>query len=505
MLFPNVSPVVSSVVLAVIGTLIVPLSALAGGAEPLETTVEIGEPSVDDLPENFAGPKVVVPAPMRGSMMVPPAHRPLVAALRKRFGPRVIEVKDVLAAQAKTEITASDLKAPPPLSSSTADAARTGPPPPPALARLGEALGAGRAILVDIKDRVTTVLVYPGLDGMPAVVVKVPRKKADALNKKWANAVAAAVEKYAAGALAEPAQDFEIGEVMAEEEAPSDVRAEIEAEEARERARREALAAIQKAEEEASGPLVTALLGAGGALRLVETSGGLAPALAPVEHGVVPTASLLLTAAPLRAIPSLRTAPWADALVELSWRHGFATVVDPKAGPGAEPCPYDDDDLQVRASWRLLLADPDTPAGAWLPRLGLGAGGGLERVELGCTLPVVSTSYPHADAFVRITQPLVARSPHGPASLVELDVVVGPRAVIATGLPTGSTEGELATTLHPSWSLDAFVQARPLPSLPFLVARAGSRVTGTHFDNSAGLLVVDDTRVSFELQLGGSL
>lgn len=489
-----------------VASLVFALAAVSpSAAVPPAPVAEEIELDLEEVPPGFEGPKVVVPPPVRGGAMVATAHRPLVEALQKRFGPRVVDVKDVLDAQEKTGITTSDLKPPPPLAASAGAAPRTGPPPPPGLGRLAGTLGAERAILVEVKATESNVLVYPGVDGAPAVIVKVPKKKTDYLNGKWAEAIAAAVERYAAGALEAPAQGLEIGEVTAEEE-PSDVRAEIAAEEARERERREAVEAKRRAEDEASDPLIGVVIGGGGAVRFLDVSGSLAPALRPVKNGVVPTASVHIAASPLRALPALRSSPWADALVEVAYRRGFANVVDPDASPAAAaPCPYDDDDLQARASYRLLFAAPGTPAGAWLPRLGLGAGGGLERVELGCALPVVSTSYPHADAFLRVTQPLVPRTPHGPASLVELDVVVGPRAVVVTGQPRDSTKGVLATTVHPSWSLDAFVVARPLPSLSWLVARAGSRVTGTHLDPDGGSLVVDDTRVSFELQLGGSL
>lgn len=464
-------------------------------AAPIDLPVDTAAPPAPELPRNFAGPRIIVPAPMRAGAPVGAAHRPLVDALKKRFGPRVVEVKDVLDAQGKTEITASDLKAPPPLK----DSPRAGPPPPPALARLGEALDAKRAVLVDIKEKESVVLVYPGLDGAPAVVVKVPKRKADYLNSKWAEAIGDAIEKLAAGALEDPPEELDEGERTAQ--TPSDVRAEIAAEEARDRARRDAIVAKKRAAEEGSDPIVAALIGAGGAVRFMEVSGGLSSALAPVRNGVVPTASLFLSTSPLRAIPAMRTSEWADAVVELSYRKGFATVVDPNApGANAAACPYDDDDLAVRASYRVLFGG-DSAARAFIPRVGLGAGAGLERVLFGCALPIVSTNYPNAAAFVRITQPIVPRGEAGTSSMVELDVVAGPRAVIASGLPTGATEGVLATTYHPSWNADAFVVARPLP---FLAARAGTRMTGTHYDDSSGFLVIDDTRVSFELQVGGS-
>lgn len=415
--------------------------------------------------------------------MVAAAHRPLVDALTKRFGPRVVTVKDVVDAQTSTAITTQDL-APPPTSE---DAAREGPPPPPALARLGTALEAERAVLVDVQEKKTVVLVYPGLEGAPAVVLHVQKEKGTSLNDAWAEGVAEAVERYAAGALAY--DKAKLAEKAAA--ASAEVRAEIEAEEARDRARRTALAAKARAEEQAHGPLVAAFVGGGGALRFLDVRGDLAPALAPVENGVVPTASLFVAAAPLRFIPGLRTSPWADALVEGGYRRGFATVKDPRAASAS--CPYDDDDLFVRASYRVLPVD-----GPWVPRVGGGVSAGVERVELGCDLPVVSTNYPNVAAFARITQPLLPRTSDGPQSPLELDVLAGGRGVLATD---DVAPGAAALAVAPSWGGEAFVVARPLP---FFMARVGTRITGTHLNTTGGALVVDDTRVSFDLQVGGA-
>jgi hypothetical protein len=450
--------------------LIAALAVLLAVDEPVPAT----PPEPDPL---FRGPKVVVPAPVRGGAPVPAAHKPLVDALRKRFGERVLDTAVVVQAQLDTNITAVTLKPPP----ETSDGSHTGPPPPAALARLGEALGAERAILVEIKPNETLCLVYPGLTGNPAIVVHVPKKKADFLNAKWADAIADEIVRLGEGALEDPPKK-DIKDPEAERQAAEDARQEILAEERRDRERKDRLAAQKAAEEGAQDPLVMGLIGGGGAMRFFGVGGAGADALAPLNNGVVPVASVFIAGAPVRAIPALRASKWTDVLVEAGYRRGFAVV----SGKDVGECNVDDDDAFGRASWRVIPVD-----GAWVPRVGGGLGGGVERVELGCDLPVVSTRYPNGFAFARITQPLVPRTAYGPMSLIELDALAGYRAVLVPDGVTPSVAGDLFVVFHP---------------LRFVVARAGTRVTYTHVESGTGktALVVDDTRASFELQIGGA-
>ena len=436
--------------------------------------------AAQEAPASFGGPSVLVPAPIRAGAPIPAAHRILVDALQARFGPRVVDVRRVLDAQQETSITATVLRVP----AAPSGATRAGPPPPPALARLGGAVGAERAILVEVRDRETRSLIYPALDGAPAVVVTVPRKKGDALDASWAAAVAAEIEKLAGGALEDPARDgIVMGEPTTSEPAVYDARAEMLAEEARARAMRQAAVAKKAATDAAQDPRVAGFVGGGGALRFFSVGGGGARALLPVENGVVRTVSVALATSPLGAL-GVRSR-WSDVQLELGYRRGFATVTDPQGGA---TCPYDDDDFAARATWRVIPVD-----GPWMPRVGLGVGGGLERVELGCDLAVLSTRYPHALAVGRVTQPLLPRTELGPASDLELDLSGGLRAVFA------DEQGALA----PSLVADAFVTWRPLR---LLAARAGARLSSTHVESGAGpgALVVDDTRLSLEAQLGGT-
>lgn len=468
---------------ALIALLIAP--QLAPDSAPLAPGLDAPEPSTaapaaaPEPPASFEGPSVLVPAPTRAGAPISAAHRALVEALQARFGPRVVDVSRVLDAQQETSITATVLRVPP----APAGATRAGPPPPPALARLGAAVGAERAILVEVRDRETRCLVYPALDGAPAVVVTVPRKKGDALDASWAAAVAAEIDKLAGGALEDPARDGIVMGEPATEPAVYDARAEMQAEEARERARRQAAVAKMEATDAAQDPRVAGFVGGGGALRFFSVGGGGARALLPVENGVVPTVSVALATSPLGAL-GVRSR-WSDVQLELGYRRGFATVTDPHGGA---TCPYDDDDFAARATWRVIPVD-----GPWMPRVGLGVGGGLERVELGCDLAVLSTRYPHALAVGRVTQPLLPRTELGPASDLELDLSGGLRAVFA------DEQGALA----PSLVADAFVTWRPLR---LLAARAGARLSSTHVESGAGpgALVVDDTRLSLEAQLGGT-
>lgn len=419
--------------------------------------------------------RIVVPTPTRAGKLLTAAQAPLIAELTKAFGPRVVDAASVVAAQTSLGITAATLKTQP------AGVDSSGPLAPAALTRLGEAVAAERAVMVEVGDKASVVLVYQALDGT-ALVVNVPRKKAAALDAAWAQAIAVELQRVAKNALAPDVV------AAANPQAERDVRAEIVAEESKDRSRAQQLER-QRAQLTYGEPFAWVLVGGGVSQRFFDVTGSGAGALSRVVYGRVPGVSVYAALSPLRALPSWRASRWLDVSIEAAYRRGFPSV----SGASGKACNVDDDDAFVRLGYRALPYDH-----AWVPRVGITATLEYERVQFGCDIAVVSTAFSSVGAGARITQPLLPRSDDNTGSILELDLQGGVRAVLLA-----STQGSVA----PGLVAEGALVLRPWQSDVVGVAlRAGPRFTTASADlkNASGesVLRVDDKRLSFDLQLG---
>lgn len=391
------------------------------------------------------------------------SHNFLVEAFKKKFPGRVIDAELVVAAQKKAHVFPQALLT------------------PEGVARLAQPLGAERALIVAATQRGVVVMVHAVIGAKPTAAIPVPGVVANKISAADARRIADLVARKAgrllsaAGAevdvaLGEVAIDVAAASAPAEEtvaimESPT---ADILEEEQREQALAEA-----RLDRRPRVPALAVAAGLGLGTRGVGISGSSSRQVVPVETGLLPSLSLYASACPLRLVPGLNHSPLADLVLDLHFRRGLY-----EAQYQGATIKVDDDDLVGRVSYRLpLWQHPLAPA------LGLGVGGGWERMEIGCCIATPSTRYVFAEAHGRIVQPLWP-------PLLSAEGLLAARS-----LTSPSTD----VVLRPAWQGELWLVARMAPAF---FARLGGR-TAAFGSWSGADFALSDQRTSFELEVGG--
>ncbi len=221
---------------------------------------------------------------------------------------------------------------------------------------------------------------------------------------------------------------------------------------------------------------VTVAVGAGGVLRQLGITGEASGQLAELRNNGVVGVGVYAQVQPLQFVPALSGKRFSDLEVELHFRRAFVRATGVEGSAQGQSCSMTDDDLQVRGSYRVKVAE-----GTYAPFIGVGGGWAQERTLFdACTLPLLSASYRGFDAQLRIKQPLFR-------NVLALDVSAGPRFL----------SGNEATATRFSLAGEAWLEVKPVS---VLFARAGVRASRLSAE-SKNLSVVE-TRLFFALEAG---
>jgi len=391
------------------------------------------------------------------------SHNFIVEAFKKKFPGRVIDADLVVEAQKKAHVFPQALLT------------------PEGVARLARPLGAERALIVAATERGVVVMVHAVIGAKPTAAIPVPGVHANKLSAADARNIADLVARKAGRLLSAAGAEVDValGEVAIDASsappAPEETVAIMESPTADilEEEQREQAVLAARFDRRPRVPALALAAGLGLGSRGVGISGGSSRQVVPVESGLLPSVSVYASACPLRLVPGLNRSPLADLLVDLHFRRGLY-----EAQYQGAAIKVDDDDLVGRVSYRLpLWHHPFAPA------LGLGVGGGWERMEIGCCIATPSTRYVFAEAHGRIVQPLWP-------PLLSAEGLLAARS-----LTSPSTD----VVLRPAWQGELWLVARLEPAF---FARLGGRSAA--FGSWSGAdFALSDQRTSFELEVGG--
>jgi hypothetical protein len=228
----------------------------------------------------------------------------------------------------------------------------------------------------------------------------------------------------------------------------------------------------------AESPRAVAMVGPGGVVRDFRVSGEASAGLAELKNNAVVGFGVGLSLSPLQWFAATAGKRFSGLDVEFHYRRALVFGAVKGGVADGQRCRMDDDDLMVRGTYRVAVAN-----GAMAPRLGLAAGFTQEQTRFACDAEVVSTVWRGADAQLRWRQPLVT-------TLLSLDVAVGPRFLFASN------------GTRPGFSIggEAWLEVKPV-SVVF--ARAGARASRLVAQVQG--LDVADTRLFFAVELGAFL
>jgi hypothetical protein len=231
-------------------------------------------------------------------------------------------------------------------------------------------------------------------------------------------------------------------------------------------------------EADPSKPRLTVAVGPGAVLRNFDISGSQVASLAQLRSGGIVGLGVYAQFNPLQWFAATSGQRWSDLEFEVNWRHAFVTAKGTGGAVEGQTCSMNDEDLQLRGTFRYKLGD------GYLPSIGVGGGYSKEQTIFQCDLPVITTRFNGVDAQLRIQQPLYRQ-------VVSLDLAVGPRFLFG---------GPSAT---PGFSIggEAWVVARPVS---YLFGRVGGRVSRLQISDGTSLAVID-TRMFFALEVGAYL
>ncbi len=210
-------------------------------------------------------------------------------------------------------------------------------------------------------------------------------------------------------------------------------------------------------------PVAYAVVGPGAVFRSLNAGSG--AGLVPRAGGAMTGLGVDASFFPARLDPNGERGPLSNLSLEAHYRRTFASA-QLQTDAGEASCSVDDDEVLVRAAYRYPLP------GEHLPRVGVSAGWGSERVLLRCSAPALSTRVRGVEL-----------------QLTALEPVLGERLqIVASGGPRFVISAHSAQAPARSYSLELWLASHPAT---WFFARGGVRFTATREQTEGGVGVAE--------------
>jgi hypothetical protein len=219
-------------------------------------------------------------------------------------------------------------------------------------------------------------------------------------------------------------------------------------------------------------------VGAGAAFRALIA--GSAVPVVPHAPAAMAAMGFQVTVFPLRFLPQLSTSKLAELGLEGYYRYDIVRG-DSQYNGVETTCSALDDEMRGQLFYRY-------PLGGRLPKIGLGVGIASERTRFAsaCTAPALNTQYGSTEIQLKVQQPILGE-------MLFVDVSGGPRILFST---RASGYGQRA------WSLEGWFTARPMR---FFAVRLGARFTQTMETTWPEGVSIIDNRTFVGVEVGATL
>jgi hypothetical protein len=376
-------------------------------------------------------------------------YKILYAALKERFGKRLISDADTL--QAVEKFDPSPLG---PIEAQTNVAAEL---KAQMLVVLTE---SGRAVSV-------TLLLHAGGTSVADAVVDLSGGK---LTQALARKLTADLLKRASLVLV-PSAGIDVSEPEGTTPPPEEPYEDVAA---------AALAKKESAPEEPPlpAPRAAAFVGMGAAFRAL-IAGSTVPVV-PQSPGGMAAVALDVSVMPLRFLPQLADTKLNELGLSFYYRNDLVRG-DSQYNGVETTCASLDDEMRGQLFYRY-------PLGGRLPKIGLGVGIASERTRFAsaCTAPALNTTYSSTEFQLKVLQPILGEA-------LTFDLSGGPRILFSTRAANYGTR---------AWSLEGWLTWRPMR---FVGARLGARFTQTWLTTWPEGVTLLDNRTFVGLEVGATL